>query len=340
VRRALRNALKPIAGALPMQSACRLLYRRRDAEIPISLCVDIEPDDRLVDRDDPQRWHGFERLVPRIEALRERLSRTTGEPVPLTWLLRMDPQVAETWGSPTWAADTYRDVLAELESRGDEFGLHTHLWRWDPDAGEWFTDLDPAWGRRCVTMGLEAFETAFGRSCAVHRGGDHALDGEMLACLTEAGVEVDLTVEPGLPPIGPPYENERIKGRPPDYRGLPRGPYRSSPSRFPAPDPSVDGTGPLLVPQASGPPLRGLWGSQLAITTHPSLFAPRILAELRRGPPPVLVFTLRTDPVFIGVWRTIAKNLEHLARHPGARFVTASAVARSSAFASPRSASY
>src|SRR5438477_382496 len=82
------------------------------------------------------------------------LANFTGAAVPITWLIRMDLQIADTWGSPTWPVDTYRDVLTELESRGDEFGLHTHLWRWDADVADWVTDHDPEWSGQCVSMAL------------------------------------------------------------------------------------------------------------------------------------------------------------------------------------------
>ena len=321
----LKRVIDPIVRLLPIQTVCRLLYRRRGEEIPILFCIDIEPDERRVDRGNPERWNAFEQLLPRVEELRERLANFTEAAVPITWLIRMDPQIADTWGSPTWPVDTYRDVLTELESRGDEFGLHTHLWRWDADVADWVTDHDPEWSGQCVSMALDAFERAFGRPCPVHRGGDHALTGEMLARLTAAGVKVDLTVEPGLPPIRGVIDWREI-GHPPDYRVAPRRPYRSSPRLFPAPDPSADSTSPLLIPQASGPALRGLWGSQLPLGTHPSLFAARILAALRRDPPPVLVFTLRTDKGTLRLWDRLVSNLEQVARHPDARFATTSEV--------------
>ena len=321
----LKRLIGPIVRLLPIRKLCSLLYRRRGVEIPILLCIDIEPDERLVDRDHPQPWHAFEHLLPRIEEVRRRLAGFTGGAVPITWLIRMDPQIADTWGSPTWPVDTYRDLLTELEDRGDEFGLHTHLWRWDEGAADWVTDHDPAWSEHCVDMALDAFERSFGRPCPVHRGGDHALTGEMLARLTAARVKVDLTVEPGLPPTFPAGEARSI-GSPPDYRLAPRRPYRSSPERFPAPDPAAHPAGPLLVPQASGPALSGLWGSQLPLGTHPSLFAVRILAEVRQDPPPVLVFTLRTDTTTICTWDRLVQNIEQVARHPDARFVSTTEV--------------
>ena len=55
----LKRPLKPIADALPMRAIARHLYSGRHAEIPVVLCIDIEPDDRAVDRRNPDRWIGL-----------------------------------------------------------------------------------------------------------------------------------------------------------------------------------------------------------------------------------------------------------------------------------------
>src|SRR5207244_1229972 len=120
------------------------------------VCFHVEPDDRAVDRGNPGPWGGFEDQVERIAPLRERLSELSRQPVAFTWCIRMDPQIAATWGSPTWAAERYGNVFAELQRSGDELGLHTHLWRWDEGAADWTTDHEVAWGMHCLTEGHDA----------------------------------------------------------------------------------------------------------------------------------------------------------------------------------------
>src|SRR6266851_7664512 len=154
--------------ASPAGAACRLLDRaRRHSDLPIVVCVDVEPDARAFEPGPVPTWLGFERFLERLPALRERLSELTQAPVAFSWFLRMDPQIAETWGSPAWVVEAYGDALDELTRAGDEIGLHTHPWRWDAEATEWVADFeDPAWAERCLTMGLDAFATSFGRTCA------------------------------------------------------------------------------------------------------------------------------------------------------------------------------
>lgn len=300
--------------------AARLLDRvRRSAEVPILLCVDVEPDRRVFDRSRADPWLGFERFLERLPPLRKRLVGLTGAPVAVNWFLRMDPQVADTWGSATWVADTYEDALANLVEIGDELGLHTHTWRWDESDGVWVADYeDEGWAEHCLKTSLDAFESAFGRPCRSHRSGDHFLNGPMLSRLGTAGVKIDLTIEPGWPPVGPPG-GERSVGMLPDYSSVPRRPYRSSAAGFPAPD--AGGGDPLLVPLFSPPALRRR--HRLPLPPDSGHFAPRLALELLTETPPVLAFVVRSSAA-LDSWDLVAGNLEHLAKHRRMPFVTAS----------------
>src|SRR5262249_54485947 len=113
----------------PVRGAARLLHRaRRRDPIDVVVCLDVEPDLRLVSGDEPTPWRGFERYVERLPQLRRRLSAITGSPAAFNWFVRMDLQIAETWGSAAWAADAYAGTLAELAREGDEIGVHVHAW--------------------------------------------------------------------------------------------------------------------------------------------------------------------------------------------------------------------
>jgi hypothetical protein len=297
-------------------------------EIPVVVCFDVEPDDRLVARSGQSRWKGFDRMLEVLPGLRRRMSELTGQPVAFSHFLRMDPQIEETFGSPTWLADEYGDALAELQEEGDELGIHTHPWRWDEQRAEWMAEYDDAaWAKQCLDTGLAAFEAGFGRRSTAHRGGDRFLTGEMLSQLEDGGVIVDLSIEPGMPPatsLG--VEGELARGHLPDYRDIPAGPYRSSPARFPAPDPV--GGGPLLVPLFGAPGKRRMLGRKpLPATRSVSVFKARLAAELLLRTPPVIALAVRSDAALRDDWDTLGTNLEHLARRRGLVFTTASAAA-------------
>lgn len=291
---------------------------------PVVLCIDVEPDERMFDPDGPAPpWLGFERAVERLPSLRDRLARLTGAAVRVNWFLRMDEQVDRTWGSREWAAAAYGELLEGLVRDGDELGLHTHPWRWDHSTGDWYAEYaDPGWAVASIDAAFDAFEGAFGRSCEVHRGGDHHLSGPVLERLGARGVRVDLTIEPGQR-AGGAVRGEASRGTGADYRGVPREPYRSSPKRFPRPDPS--GGGPLLIPLTSALGSRRLGRTPIPPDSSPRRFVPRLELELLSAAwaPPVLAFGVRSDAALGPRWDALERNLLHLARRHTVRFVTA-----------------
>lgn len=292
---------------------------------PVVICIDVEPDPRVFDPAEPPPWLGFERMLERLPALRDRLSEAASRPVAFTWFLRMDPQIAMTWGSAAWAADRYAKELAELIEAGDELALHTHPWRWDQDAAEWIAEFaDSAWAEHCTRVGLDGFREAFGRGPEAHRGGDHFLSGAMLGPLEDAGVRVDLTVEPGATREAQLAEGERGHGELPDYAGVRSAPYRSSPERFPLPD-STEPSGPMLLPLLAAPgkwpPLRR---KPLNLATPGAIFVPSLRVALMRRPS-AIAFATRTHAIRGPRWSRIERSLTHLAGRPDIALTTASA---------------
>ncbi len=224
-----------------------------DGRVPVLLCVDVEPDDHVFPPEDPSPWQGFELLTERIEALRDRLSSLTGEPARFNWAIRMDPQIAEGYGDPGFIVDRHRRFFEAVRGRGDALGVHPHAWRWDRGPGVWVADhADPAWVDRCVEMSFGAYRSLFGELPGHHRFGARFVSERLLATVRRLGGRVDLTLEPGEPAAGP---GERMggvwTGVIPDYREVPRVPYRPDPADFRRPAPA--GGGELwAVPLTSG----------------------------------------------------------------------------------------
>ena len=129
------------------------------APIPFILGVDVEPDKPEADpRESRAPWVGFERWVAHVRDLRPRLAEATAAPVHVTWLLRMDPQVARIHGSPAWVADRYGRELAEMRAAGDCLGLHPHAWRWQDPPGRWLADHgDPAWVEETMRLSFRTY---------------------------------------------------------------------------------------------------------------------------------------------------------------------------------------
>jgi hypothetical protein len=196
-------------------------------KIPVVFCIDVEPDEREIERDGTKKWKGFEATFKALQDFRPRLEAATGSPVNFSWFFRMDPQIEFVYGSSGWVAREYAEALRKLEETGDEFGLHTHAWRWDEKMGRWIIDHgDPQWVRHCLNMSFSAFQSAFGRSCLSFRFGDRWMNNETLDYLESLGVKYELTVEPGMKPRPALKDCEAFTGSLPDYRKAPARPYR------------------------------------------------------------------------------------------------------------------
>lgn len=195
--------------------------------LPVVSVIDVEPDLRLVDRFSPAPWTGYERTYEFFTALRDDIRDLTKREARFNWFFRMDPQIAETYGSAAWAAENYPQILEDLLWHGDGFGVHPHAWRWNAGLGQWFTDhADQDWVENCVLSSLAAFRSVFGTDCEIFRFGDRWMNNATMRLLDERGILCDLTVEPGLePPAGPMIAGERVSGTMPDYSAAPRDIY-------------------------------------------------------------------------------------------------------------------
>jgi hypothetical protein len=202
-------------------------------KIPIILCIDVEPLEREIDRVVAKDWDGVEETFRFLSDVRPALAAATGAPVKFSWFFRMDPQIADTYGDPSWVVRRYGKIIEQLERAEDEFGLHTHAWRWDERFKRWVVDhADQEWVEHCLRMSFEAYRRAFGRSCYSFRFGDHWMNNATIDLLESLGVRFDLTVEPGMKPAPALVLKELHTGSLPDYTVTPRRPYRPAREDF------------------------------------------------------------------------------------------------------------
>jgi len=201
--------------------------------IPVVLCIDVEPDPRLVSRQAPEPWRGYEATQRSMEEWRARFGDATGAPVHFAWFLRMDPQIAGPYGSASWVADRYGAHLDAVQRQGDEVGVHPHPYRWSETANTWVHEFaDQGWVDHCLEMSLQTFERALGRPCRSMRFGDRWLNTATVNLAERLGIRHDLTLEPGAPSLPSPMEGEHATGPLPDYYRVPRVPYIPSPREF------------------------------------------------------------------------------------------------------------
>jgi len=203
---------------------------RSREEIPVLVCVDLEPDDRAWNPTDKKEWEGFEATCELLTLFRHRLEKRTRSPVNLSWFLKMDPQVATIYGSPAWSVHRYSAAIEALSAHGDSLGLHVHPWRWLEDSQRWIADFgNQEWVEQCVRMGVEAFRDSLGQPCKYFRFGDRWMNDATVDLLEALGVSVDLTIEMGQPPGAIP---EIFTGMRPDYSSVPAHPYHPSREDF------------------------------------------------------------------------------------------------------------
>jgi hypothetical protein len=257
------------------------------ATIPVILCVDVEPDGRQLERHDPAPWSGFEAVHRWLEEIRPRLAVATGAPARFSWYFRMDPQVAEVYGSPGWGATQHRRQVDTMRAQGDEPGVHPHAYRWDEAHASWVVDHgSPPWVERCVRVALAAFRETLGAPCRVFRFGDHWMSDATVALLEAEGVHIDLTLEPGM--AGQPglVADERPTGAIPDLTAVPRRPYHPSRGDFRASDPGrTDGL--WMVPVTTGRlplTLRGARAAYRWITGAPGVTLDTLALNLGLAP--------------------------------------------------------
>lgn len=287
------------------------------------LAMDVEPTPHHAVTGAREEWDGFLACVELLGEQRRRIMENTGRPLRVTWCLRMDEQVRRAYGSISWAAETFADVIRELEALGDEFGIHNHAYRQDPE-GNWFEDFtDSKAIGRDLNEAAAAFKETIGYRPTVFSFGACWLDQLTVRALEKAGFAFVLSIPPGrsASPALPPDI-----GTYPDFRSVPREPYHPDQRDF-----RRRGRWPFarklwMMPVASSCAFHpGEWhptdgkghlAEQLNIGMHPSFVQP-VLDVLLNRQAGVIVAVGRTGDVSVPeVGADFRANLEYLCSHP------------------------
>ncbi|MGH8982278.1 MAG: hypothetical protein ACRDY6_00165 [Acidimicrobiia bacterium] len=293
----------------------------RAEQIPIVLCVDVEPFRRQVEESPEPYWHGTPETFDRLDGWRPLLTGATGAPVHFSWFWRADPQIEETYGSVDWGFVRYRAVLEAAVARGDEHGVHPHLFRRE-SSGPWITDArDRRWIAHCVGLSLGAFEPHLGHACRLVRLGDRRMDTPTARLLNRLGLDVDLTVEPGVPA----EHEEESNGPTPDYTRARSRPYRPARSNFlRARRLGLGRRGLVMLPLTTSSPAPDGGRRVFRPWDEPEVTTAAVDALLDEGQR-YLAFAIRTNVVVSPTaWANLEGLLTHLVGHPLAhRFVFA-----------------
>lgn len=209
----------------------------RDCTIPIILNIDVEPDGFFINRHQQLPWTGYEASTPIIEELREQVLRATGRTAHFTWLFRLDPQVAETYGSPDWPLQQYSRMVQDARMHGDEIGLHVHPFRWDERRDKWVAEYgDQQWVDHCLQLSASAFRQSQGATCRTASMGNHWMSNRTVELMEELGIRYELTVLSETTENGFTQGLGRFTGEVQDYAKVPRFPYHPTAADFRVPD--------------------------------------------------------------------------------------------------------
>lgn len=201
--------------------------------IPAFLSIDVEPDGFQLDRRDPPPWTGYLALVDYATRLRADLTGWTGRTPRFGWYVRTDPQIAEVYGRPDHALVAFPECAAGLQAAGDYWGVHSHPIRWAPESGQWVHEFgDGDWPVQATRFALDAFGGWAGAPPRLFRAGSGFLTDRIVEAAEQAGVAIDLTLEPvtgwgvGAATMPSGVDVAPVVGSYTDCGGAPREPYR------------------------------------------------------------------------------------------------------------------
>ena len=193
--------------------------------IPTVLRIDIEPDDHLAVP--TTLWNGFVELHKIVDELRKQLSEINGSPFRPTWMVRLDPEIERCFGQGDFAIRKYPKIFDSIREKGDFLGIHVHAHRWDDANRTVYSDYaDNDWVSNCLLTSVEIYKDCFVEAVKRASQGGYFLTEELVNLSIACGIEVDLTLEPGLKALTSDISfGTYSTAASPDYFESPRHPY-------------------------------------------------------------------------------------------------------------------
>jgi hypothetical protein len=248
--------------------------------IPAIWRIDVEPDD-FHSGPGLQAWNGFTTMGAIMTQLRPRLEDRSGAEVHPTWFPRFDPEIERAFGQTDFAVARYRPLIDEVLAQGDVFGIHVHYHRWDAQRRVTYSDhADVKWAMHCLEVAASTFERCFGEPVRRSSQGGYFLHNAVADRAIALGIEVDVTVEPGLAAqSADPSFGAYATAASSDFRNFPRRPYYPSCTALGEPASSGADTRPLLIVPLTA------YDYETALASWPRRMARRLMLHPRRHLP-------------------------------------------------------
>ena len=127
--------------------------------------------------------------VYNLEILLNRIESIIETQIPVTWFIRCDDSVAATTGEASGLLHALDKFIERRASRGDEFGLHPHLYRCS--AGKWLPEAVPVMQTAQIERAATAWQRYFGITPILTRMGEAVMNNAIASCLDVLGIEID-----------------------------------------------------------------------------------------------------------------------------------------------------
>lgn len=168
----------------------------------IVIGCDTDPDRQAYlgdSKSDELSWRGMLDGIPRLKESINDVQDSHGNRPRITWCLRADYQIKETYGTYSHILQEHKKFLLDLENDGDELAWHPHFWNFDKTLKCWYQDfMNTEWQVAMLEKAHQEYQQELpGRGRTVRMGWDYH-NNETYATLERLGIEVDFSGIPGL----------------------------------------------------------------------------------------------------------------------------------------------
>lgn len=127
--------------------------------------------------------------VRHLESLLEIIEVKVEIKVPVTWFIRCDDSVAVATGRASGLLQSLDSFIQRRTDKGDEFGLHPHMYQFD--RGKWVSETNPDRQVEQIERAAIAWAGYFGSVPKLSRMGEAVMNNSIADCLDKIGVEID-----------------------------------------------------------------------------------------------------------------------------------------------------
>ncbi|CAM8318826.1 hypothetical protein [Candidatus Methylopumilus planktonicus] len=127
--------------------------------------------------------------VRNLEGLLNRIESRFETRVPVTWFIRCDDSVALSTGKESGLLYALDKFISSRVAKGDEFGLHPHLYCFNKTG--WGPETDPCRQKEQIERAVVAWESYFGSMPRLSRIGEAVMNNTIASALDELGIEID-----------------------------------------------------------------------------------------------------------------------------------------------------